>query len=464
MPKPSVPATQSNHTQSTPDEPTAIYVARECTILPGRRITKPITDLESLSLGDLVTKASHMFPKSGGVLVLDSQATHMMGLPWLASDTELIDHTETSPAVESVRRAGWTLSSLRAWTTIYATGRPDVHLCLIDAVDINRNAAGHPMIMASRSPVDLVNALHQWHTKTGIPWRGVAGMTGLSLVREVTRMGKARRFPRWKTQVEDGVPGGALTSEEPYSADTWQAPTPKTAPPYLICYDANKAYLNAAQLAKISGNDLQCTGVREYERGLSGWWLIDAKPWRKKKLPDPMGYHRDGSRRWVTGPTIELLTQLVDEGLHPGFTILNSYTADGATPLLKNWARVLTEAGTNTTVRPGHREDVAVLDAIKAAYKQAWGSLQNPRMKVYRPDWAHSILAQSRVNLWRRIRKIGDTTGRYPAWIATDCIAYPADTNDADAEATALGLPYSTDTWKLGTYKCEKILELGEES
>ena len=90
--------------------------------------------------------------------------------------------------------------------------------------------------------------------------------------------------------------------------------------------------------------------------------------------------------------------------------------------------------------------------AIKAVYRGFIGRLAysgdcdakgEPLTPWHRPDWRASIQAEANVDLHRKIRKIADTTGRYPVAVFTDELLYTSDESDpevAKPEPMTLGI------------------------
>lgn len=415
---------------------TVIAVSERHTYLPGGRITAPLRDLESLTVAELVARCAARFGREG-VLILCADTCARLGLPWRADHVDRDGFDESHQAVAELRAAGWKLSRLRAWSTLHADGRPDVHLCLLGAVDLGSDIDNHPLI--GTSLVDTVTAMDLWHRVTGVAWRGVAAMAGQAIMRAVVRgksgRGRAKAEPRWMTAVEDGRPDPSA-SELEYREPHWRgtAPDPRRYA-YLLGYDLNRAYLSGAQIVKVTPWDLQATGKTPYAPDRAGWWLIDSAPWSDKRLPDPRGYAVADDRRWVTGPTMALLDELTAAGDYGGYEVIDSWTATGAGEILRPWAETLRDVTTHTaTEAAGPVEAAMVAEGARFAYKRAWGMLNKPTARVHRPDWAAAILAQSRCNLFRRMREIGRVLDRWPVWVSTDCIYYPAKTPDHVAE------------------------------
>lgn len=106
-------------------------------------------------------------------------------------------------------------------------------------------------------------------------------------------------------------------------------------------------------------------------------------------------------------------------------------------------------------------------EALKAVISSRIGDFNRQKQsgRIHRPDFQHAIIARAHANQYRRLRKVGLESGRYPIAQYEDAVYYVADSPDASA-ARPKGLPgRETEDGKqpagLGEYKHEACLPLG---
>jgi hypothetical protein len=190
-------------------------------------------------------------------------------------------------------------------------------------------------------------------------------------------------------------------------------------------YDHVAAYLGAANVAEVAAGPLVRTGRVLFDKRLSGYWEIPAGPTidavaeRYPLMPPIVTAHREGETVWVTTPTVALLEQL-------GYLveIRDAWTAPGRR-LLRGWAEKLRDVWAGTASVP------VLHKAVKYTFRETVGMLARRGGRVYRPDWALTIQAQERANLWRRMLAAGlAPAARWPLVVNTDCVTYAADSPD----------------------------------
>lgn len=441
---------------------TTFLVGDTFTYLPGRRIAETPADAFDLGLTGLTLRFASVLEDRGateGVVLLDAYAVARLGLPVDPAEVEPV--AEEHKVLEELRSAGWSIASLRDWMILHAKGRPVLHLGMLPW--INRDRC--PILATDHA--STVEAFELWHKVMGTVYHGTTGVAGISAVRQHATTGARGKThaPTWQPKSVD--------PEEAYELDYHPPggglPAWSTRPPddhdWMHGYDANKMYLGAYAQTPVSPWSLKHTNELDWSKDLAGWWLIEVEPWADKRLPDPSGYPRErnggpqwaidkGIRvRWVTAPTMALLNQLMEEGVHGGYKVWDSYTGPAKRTLRPIGERLqalwLSE---ETREEPGalNAEARRAIQAVaKSAYRETWGMLNSPRSRVRRRDWHYAVLAQARANLWRRIRSVGEESGRYPSYIETDCLYYSSDNPDPMAAVPA-GLPIGT---KLGEFK-----------
>jgi hypothetical protein len=180
----------------------------------------------------------------------------------------------------------------------------------------------------------------------------------------------------------------------------------------LVDVDANAAYLSAASSVLLAHGPLEHTGNAALSRVQPGYYLIDAHRWPYGgQLGSPLGpAARAGQKVWVAHPVLGLLHELVDEGHWQDATVYDSWTSQTRCRIT-TWTTILRNARAHFIISG----DQDSYEALKFGYSQAIQMLGTPydakgtpadqRQKknmAYRPDWAHAIVAQSCVNIWRR--------------------------------------------------------------
>jgi hypothetical protein len=137
----------------------------------------------------------------------------------------------------------------------------------------------------------------------------------------------------------------------------------------------------------------------------------------------------------VTSPTLALLTELAVDGLYPEPEVADSWTSP-AGPWLRKFAEAM--ARTTLGVPDGDLPNM-VAATNKMVAHETTGMIGRPGGRVYNPAARHTLVGMSRSNLWRKMRKIGDSEGRYPLRVNVDCVYYAsADPNPITAAPKVL--------------------------
>jgi len=287
-------------------------------------------------------------------------------------------------------------------------------------------------------PAAVVARFEVWRRTVGIPYRGTPGVAGMALLRHVHAHDRPPG-PLWRTSRLPEL-------ERAYEAElSWTSPLPARGA-YRHTYDRRMAYLAAASTVELAAGPLQATGSR-YEPSRAGWWLIDADPWTHPQMPDPLEGMWSLSGLWVTTPTLRLLHDLREQGWYGGFRIRSSWTGPQSR-VLRGWAERLRDAIAAASANPGP-DGQALTAALKAAYRQAYGLMAREGGAVYRPDWHHAILAQSRVTVWRAAWQLGQQYGTWPAGIHVDAITYGSDEPDAEQANPGFRLADRLGGWRI---------------
>lgn len=182
--------------------------------------------------------------------------------------------------------------------------------------------------------------------------------------------------------------------------------------------DANAAYVSAASSATFAHGELTRATVKEDDKVLPGYYLIDAYTWGHGATGSPLGAAdlSDSPYVWVSAPTYKLIRDLTQgaswtpPGMWPDDTVYDAWVGE-STCRLTLWVDVLRDLRA-AFIDTG---DGDAYEALKFGYSQAIqmlgvkpdpkGTPAADRQKknfAYRPDWAHTIRAQHAANMWRR--------------------------------------------------------------
>lgn len=324
---------------------------------------------------------------------------------------------------------GWSTSKPRAWMTFRRENAAVVHVLFEAWSDADSGVLYH------RDPQTHTARYDWWRSHFGVAYTGTPGYAGAQTMRatlERRRGGAGITFqPRNAFEVPEWS-----GSELPYLRKQWSRPS--TPGSWEHGYDANLAYLAAANVSLLAPHPLQHTGKLDFDPGLAGWWLCSVGklqvPELEQYLPDPAGYGRvidsgkHKGRRWLSTPTVKLISDLRDGGVHGGITVHDSWTAVGVT-LLKPWTTVISEALTGFLALPEDERRVRRM-AVKKSVTHGIGMLRRPG-GITRPDWHAIVVANSRTNLWRKLHHVFEVHGRGPLRINNDCVWYASDIADA---------------------------------
>lgn len=414
-------------------------------------------DTWSRGLGSLLDRVSKPFDVQG-VLLLDKEGARELKLPTGPDD-------QTTIGQDDARAAGWITGKPHAWTPFRRDGKtiivgitswPAITRCPL--VDLGDEAS-------------TVERLAIWHDMIGRAWSGTPGVFGADLLKALApkwkvngrQMGPAYGYP-------DGPPSGEAY-ELDYKPEDWSRPLTLR---YAHSYDATRAGLAAAGVCEsLAAWTLKRTGRIPFDPTRAGWWKIELGPWNFDRLPAPAGPGE--SVRWVTTPTLELLTELREAGGEfQDFEVLDSWTGPGKR-IMRKWAETLDGvyrqardlvADPDSPTTTQEADAAAILATVKAVFRQTSGLLAyvpegGVHNATFRPDWHGALVALARSNGWRRMWTIGRRESRWPVEIDADNVWYESDDPDPERSRPA-GLPRlnragRSDT--LGTFKTKGTRE-----
>lgn len=400
-----------------------------------------------------------------GVVLVDERAAARLGLP--TDELPTGGSGRTHPAAMTARAAGWEVEEIHRWSRFRRAGQ-EVNLGLLRMIDPDHCPlfAGGPLDSAGAA-----GALDAWQDLSGLPYWGDAGdaVNRLIMATARPRLGGKPIVPAWRPR-NPGPTAYART----FHRNGFDRSMNHTGR-YLLGYDATRAYLSALTVVEVCPIPLrQQQGRREFDPKLTGWWLVQLEPWTIPNLPAPWGHYSDDTDRtsavWLTTPDLVLLSKLHAQKRYGGFTIVDSYVGHADRAVLRPAAdrlRVMWDAAAELHVL---QDREAIRDTIRAGYHAMhgkWRSLKK-NADILRPDWAATLVATARTNLWRRIDAAA-AAGRYPAYVdGIDTVYYatddPAGPPPAGIVTARFPLNVGGDTDRLGTFRLKYTIDRESES
>jgi hypothetical protein len=234
--------------------------------------------------------------------------------------------------------------------------------------------------------------------------------------------------------------------------------------PHVVGLDTNLAFVAAASSLSVGRNapprHILAPG---FDKKTPGAWYCDlSHAVLDPRLPSPFtatGQAPTGPA-WYTTVTLAYAQELKIE-VRP----IEAYVRDDHGTYLDPWYERLRDAYLATMADLGVHKDIpqadylaamkkltaadptllALLAAIKATGKGGLGKLREgprtitapytrwPALKkpTWRPDIRAAVVSRARVTLHRKMRRLAETTGRYPLAVLSDCALYPARTPTA---------------------------------
>lgn len=369
-------------------------------------------------MGAVLTLAALLFEYRPGVVVLTAEA--MAELDLAAPGGPPVSDTDHRVLV-SARAAGWKVTRVAPWMSFWrdsSAGHPRISVACFPWLD----AKTGPLLREGEPVWGFAENLARFHELTGTAFYATPGVTGLALMRECTSLSEA---PRWSHPAKPGL-APIRHAEDDYRA--WDQPG-NAVGAFEHTYDAIGMYLGTVGAVRLPIGELAYARGGWFNPKLGGYWQIVRPTWNNPNVPHPCGnHHPESGLIWVTTPTMELLAELADDGLLEMPDVIASWTAKSGR-VLRQWQERLRNAlaGLDDNDQPEMRR------AIKATYAEAIGLLGREGGRVHRVDWRHHIIGQARVNLFRRMWRLGDRTGRWPVRVRVDAITYASDEFDAVA-------------------------------
>lgn len=395
------------------------------------RTTCPPPSIPPESLAELLDTVSRRMV-SGGVLMLSH--------PWDAYLQDIpIPHNHAGDTAINVQVGErWKARTVPGDAWIRWTRDDTGHTLWTAAID-QETPRGRSTPLIDDVPVVTASNMAIWREITGQTWIGTPGMTGCAMLRDHYPEGAHQ--PYWAPK----TPWTYGDIETDYGPRQWSRQPDGTME---FGYDLNKAYLAALKGAELPVDKLEPRpDLKEFDRSLGGIWRVDMAPWTDPNLPDPAGYGHvlpDGTR-WLTTPTLHLVTQLTDAGRHGGFAVREARVAKSAR-VTRGWAEKVQKVIACTDM-----PDIA--RAAKRVYAETYGMWRRDTGRITRADWHYTIIALARCNLWRKIDQFAQCSGRYPHRIETDALFYAGGDDDTWDSLVPAGMIVDKNGVQLGAFK-----------
>ncbi len=380
--------------------------------------------------GALLDRAARRMHDSS-VLLLTAGVAERAGFPMADHPKHLPEgERAAAAALGSARVAGWSVSKVAPWMTFHAPGRPTIHVGVLEwMTEEDLPAQPTQAVDAEMAAVETAAYLHAWQDATGASWHGTAAVAGTALLQAAAhgawdRRQNGYRVPKWQLD-PDQVPR-EWQGTSPVTVRSWR-PTPRpTGHAYEHTFDVNKQWLAAAPLCMLAHGHLTRARI-SFDPKRAGMWLVDLERWPHDHIPNPAGPRQEGKPVWLSTPALQLvhqLTERTDQFQHPGYAILDAWTAPG-NYVLADWAAAL-----RVVV-----EDFDLGPAAKAVYARSLPHITKPgepgaRRRVFRPDWARGVQELAYANLWRKVLKVGLASGRWPVMVSADQVTYASAAAD----------------------------------
>lgn len=328
------------------------------------------------------------------------------------ADTTVLDHSPVNGGaaelVAAINALGWTQVSTtteRGWLTI-------IHANVRANLAVRAWCPDDPML---DDPDTLVGRMLLWQNRFIEPYRMTPGVSLLATMNGMLGGHNVRRRLQHAATAEWWKP--------PTQIGDLRWSTKDTHPGELHRWDMRSAYLAAAAAVSLPPTPLQHQGPHNGTDPTEvGYYRIriTAGPTAGLGKPDRQGC------LWVCHPTLDLLR----DNRSWQYEIIDSWAMPAGGRLLRPWAERVRDAITEVPIEEFRR-------IVKQGYAQAIGLLNVPRGAMYRPDWRHMIIDQTRASMIRRIASVRRLVGIDPVRIDVDSVWYA--TADPDHVGAALG-------------------------
>lgn len=374
-----------------------------------------------------------------------SLLVHKSALRWLRLPARLPKRETRPPFIATPAGGGEPLS----WRVMVRVGSRVVPVVFL-GYDDEGNA--RPWV---GEPADAVAAgLRLFEQLVGVPWRDSRGRTAERLILSTHPRERGGTLLAASPVTPPPCEDGAM--EQPYR---WRRAlmAGERHAPVVHTFDQNAQYLSAWQTCYLGVGDPVKVGGAGFELGVYGVWRTEGNPDPVRPF-DPARYERPqpdvSAGDWRMGVTLERWSECVSLPV-----IREGYVWPSRTRYLRTAAERLRDARATLLEAPGRGAALA-LEAVKWLYRVETGrfnmSYRDERSPWRRPDFGHAIRATARVNLNRRLAKLGAS----PFAVDVDGLAFFSDEPDPARFAAAIGLPVGTG---LGQFSIEHTVKATDE-
>lgn len=278
-----------------------------------------------------------------------------------------------------------------------------------------------PMIGVVRPAPEVVRALVEWQTVTGVSYRHTPGVSAIVALRSLSRA----KTPRWQLKT---------ANPSTLQPEWWEPPARivdirwgRLAPGRKYDHwDIRGAYLAAAGQVALPYGRLDPTGGAP-DHDAVGYFRVRIDNSAYSHIVRLLGRRDSHGCQWTTHDVVRHLRNKYIQ-----HEIIDSYTSTDSGRILRPWAdhwRNAINAATPLT-RP----------VLKLGYAQAIGLMDVPKGSIYRPDWRHMIIGSVQASILRRIQRVEYITNMWPTRIDVDSIWYHTGNDATKIISAALGV------------------------
>ncbi len=398
-----------------------------------------------------------------GQLFVTFEAAVALGIPLdqLPADKydvkdKLKELTTDHPMITDAIAAGWEVGGpakgkfLNGVTRIWHSTNRDIRAQFI-LIPALKDDFAH--LADDATPATLARRVQRFADALHFPFTISASTTGMNLMETL----------QWKEREvffapSNPVPPAMITTLEKDINWSRKPTDEELQHRFVHAYDRGGSYLaGVTGLSFGIGDPEHHPDGREFDKKLPGYWRI-AMPERSEWLiPNPLdpqnrerAHEHTGKQIWVSTPTLEVA---IDHGyeLDP----IEAYVWTKHHRLLDGWYERIRDA--RTELDTADADDQLARDLLKEVYVRSLGLMASHEFRQgqngYAPERYHAIQARSRANILRRVRKIGEDTGRWPVAILKDTVLYTSNESDPEAAWPGEAKNYGRG---LGQYKYEK--------
>lgn len=369
------------------------------------------------------------------------------------------DARDLAEFAELVRGAGWRpgagIELGSGWLTWQRDNSPIVHMGILRMMPDNPDN----LIQPSDTMTTIVERLTRYGELIGSPYRATPGVSGLGALRTLwdrpRLVNEPGQEPRWVKRSQPRWTWNPETKLNGAGDIIWQRKP--TAEERANCslvypYDVRAMYLAAAAGARLGWDAPVHTGAEAWDPSISGLFRINVRGqwWADSRagvpIINPARVNSDGTC-WVAAPILAYLSEL-GAGVPD---IIDSWTcAKTSVTLLADWTNGIRDALPDAMTAG----DARLRQAVKDTYTMSVGMMAKPGGRVYRQDWAATIIDEARVRFHRKMKDAHVCTGYWPVRVRTDCAYYPVSGHE---QGKALGVILGIDPAKprIGHLKIE---------